>query len=71
MTKVANANNYRDSAGVGSVINRNHEGTLKRSTESITERRIGNLSSAELNYPKKKETGFANPSFLGGGKEGE
>jgi len=58
------AQNTRDKAGVGSVINTHHEGPTKRPTENVSGRRLDNLTAADIaKKSETKETPMNNPGF--------
>ena len=63
---IVTADNLRDTAGVGSVINIHHGGDLKRPTE--TGAKLDKVTKAEI-IPKPPELTYNNPAFLDQGSK--
>ena len=62
------AQNIRDQAGVGSVINTHHEGPSNtRTTEN--RRNLDDLTSSDLGKSKRKESPMNNPDYGSGGEK--
>jgi len=67
---VVTQDNLRDIVGVGSMIKTDrHEGALRRPTESISSRRLDEVTSADMGKGGK-ESPMNNPGFgMGGGEK--
>ena len=68
--KVKTGNTSKEALGVRSIINVNHEGTLKRPTETTAV--SDDTSAKDIGIkPPAVETPFNNPGFLNQGGAGE